>query len=48
MGRFLILDADNEPDWRRLKALAGAMSEEGSASYLELSGSPLFHPREPL
>jgi len=36
-GRYLVLDADDEPDWRRLKALAGALAEEGTISYLEAS-----------
>jgi hypothetical protein len=36
-SRFLVLDADNEPDWRRLKAVAGAISEMGTEGYLERS-----------
>jgi hypothetical protein len=36
-GRFLVLDADEPPDWRRLQALASALSDMGSASYLERS-----------
>lgn len=36
-GRFLVLDADDEPDWRRVQALAGALSEMGATSYLEKS-----------
>jgi hypothetical protein len=36
-SRFLVLDADDEPDWRRLKAVAGAISEMGTEGYLERS-----------
>ena len=36
-SRFLVLDADDAPDWRRLKALAGVLAEEGTTSYLEAS-----------
>jgi hypothetical protein len=36
-GRFLVLDADDEPDWRRLKALAEVLTEEGAPGYLEPS-----------
>jgi hypothetical protein len=34
-GRFLVLDADSDPDWRKLQALAGALAEMGDSSYLE-------------
>ncbi|HUV53359.1 MAG TPA: CHC2 zinc finger domain-containing protein [Dehalococcoidia bacterium] len=34
-GRFMVLDADNDPDWRRLQALASALAEMGDSSYLE-------------
>jgi hypothetical protein len=34
---FLIVDADGEPDWRRLQALALALREMRCASYLERS-----------
>ena len=34
-GRFLVLDADDEPDWRRLQALAGILAEVECSSYLE-------------
>ena len=36
-GRFMVLDADNEPDWRRLKALSVFLSGEGESGYLERS-----------
>lgn len=36
-GRFLVFDADNEPDWRRLKALSQVLSDMETASYLERS-----------
>jgi hypothetical protein len=36
-SRFLVFDADDEPDWRRLKAVAGAISEMGTDGYLERS-----------
>jgi hypothetical protein len=36
-SHFLVLDADDTPDWRRLKALAGVLAEEGTTSYLEAS-----------
>jgi hypothetical protein len=36
-GSFLVLDADDAPDWRRLKALAGALAEEETTAYLEPS-----------
>jgi hypothetical protein len=36
-GRFLVLDADDEPDWRRLQALAGVLAEMGCPAYLERS-----------
>ena len=36
-SRFLVLDADDAPDWRRLKALAAVLAEEGTTSYLEAS-----------
>jgi hypothetical protein len=36
-GRYLVLDADDAPDWRRLKALAGFLAGEGTTSYLEAS-----------
>lgn len=34
-GRFLVLDADSIPDFRRLKALAGVLASEGVIGYLE-------------
>lgn len=34
-GRYLVLDADNDPDWRRLQALASALAEQGDIAYLE-------------
>lgn len=34
---FLVIDADGEPDWRRLQALALALREMRCASYLERS-----------
>jgi len=34
---FLVLDADDAPDWRRLQGMAWALKELGSASYLERS-----------
>ena len=34
---FLVMDADGEPDWRRLQALALALREMRCASYLERS-----------
>lgn len=36
-GQFLVLDADNAPDWRRLKALARVVVEEEATTYLENS-----------
>jgi hypothetical protein len=36
-GRFLVLDADDDPDWRRLQALAYALDEMGDTAYLEPS-----------
>jgi hypothetical protein len=36
-GRHIVLDADDEPDWRRLKALAGALSGMACPAYLEHS-----------
>jgi len=36
-SHFLVFDADDEPDWRRLKAVAGVVSEMGAESYLERS-----------
>lgn len=36
-GRYLVFDADDEPDWRRLKAVSKAFLEIGSESYLERS-----------
>ena len=36
-GRFLVMDADNAPDWRRLQALAIVLNEEDAAGYLEKS-----------
>jgi hypothetical protein len=36
-GRFLVLDADEAPDWRRLQALASVLFDMGSVSYLERS-----------
>lgn len=36
-GRYLVLDADDDPDWRRLQALAGVLAGEGATSYLEPS-----------
>lgn len=36
-GRYLVLDADDAPDWRRLQALAGVLPDLGGASYLEAS-----------
>lgn len=36
-GRFLVLDADNEPDWRRLQAMSRALEDMDTQSYLERS-----------
>jgi hypothetical protein len=36
-GRHIVFDADDEPDWRRLKALAGVLSGMGCPAYLEHS-----------
>ena len=36
-GRFMVLDADDEPDWRRLNGVASALRDMGAASYLERS-----------
>lgn len=36
-GRFLVLDADDEPDWHRLTALARTLNELECPSYLEES-----------
>ena len=36
-GRYLVLDADSDPEWRRLQALALALSEKEAISYLENS-----------
>jgi len=36
-GSFLVMDADNAPDWRRLQALAVVLNEEDAAGYLEKS-----------
>ena len=36
-GRFLVFDADNEPDWRRLKALTQVLADLETASHLERS-----------
>ncbi|MCA9970203.1 MAG: hypothetical protein KC425_08305, partial [Anaerolineales bacterium] len=36
-ARYLVLDADDEPDWRRLRALARVVEEMGCPSYLEAS-----------
>ncbi len=36
-SHFLVFDADDAPDWRRLKALAAVLDEQGTVSYLEPS-----------
>lgn len=36
-GRFLVLDADDDLDWRRLTALARVLAGEGAPGYLEHS-----------
>lgn len=36
-GRYLVLDADSEPDWRRLIAISRSLEELDSVSYLERS-----------
>lgn len=36
-GRFIVLDADDDPGWRRLKALAGVLSGMNCPAYLEHS-----------
>lgn len=36
-GSHIVFDADDEPDWRRLKALSSFLVGEGTASYLEQS-----------
>ena len=30
-GRYMVLDADNELDWRRMQALASVLADEGTA-----------------
>jgi hypothetical protein len=37
LGHFLVLDADDEPNWRRLRAIQEALGEWGVAGYLERS-----------
>ncbi len=43
-GRFFVLDADSEADWRRLIGIAEAFRDRGAGSYLERSrrGGHLF------
>ena len=36
-GRYLVLDADTRPDWRRLQAVGRAVEELGATAYLERS-----------
>lgn len=36
-GAYLVFDADNDPDWRRLQALAVALLEIDATTYLERS-----------
>jgi hypothetical protein len=36
-GRFMVLDADDEPDWRRLKGVSQALHSLDTVSYLEYS-----------
>ncbi len=36
-GRCMVLDADDEADWRRLQALAAVLNDEGCVGYLEQS-----------
>ena len=36
-GRYLVFDADDLPDWRRLRAVAYALQDMGAAAYLERS-----------
>jgi len=36
-GRYLVLDADSRPDWRRLQAVGRALEELGATAYLERS-----------
>lgn len=36
-GRFVVFDADDAPDWRRLQALANVLVEQKTVSYLEPS-----------
>jgi hypothetical protein len=36
-GCYLVYDADDEPDWRRLQALSRFMADEGETGYLERS-----------
>ena len=36
-ARFLVVDADDEPDWRRLNKLARVLGDMGCAGYLERS-----------
>lgn len=36
-GRYLVLDADDDPDWRRLQAIAHVLAGEGAIGYLEAS-----------
>ena len=36
-GQFLVLDADDDPDWRRLQAVAVALQGMGTESYRERS-----------
>jgi len=37
LGHFLVLDADSEPNWRRLRAIQEALGEAGVKGYLERS-----------
>ena len=36
-GRYLVLDADDDPDWRRLQAMAHVLATAGATGYLEAS-----------
>ena len=36
-GRYLVFDADDLPDWRRLRAVAYALQDMGATAYLERS-----------
>ncbi len=36
-GRFLVLDADDDPDWRRLQAVSKVLESKDTESYLERS-----------